>query len=71
MNQMKELTGYTELEYAELMEAIQAGLIDKLLLMVEDGQLAQNQYDEIIEFAANYVRKRCPHLLPPTSFQCQ
>ena len=61
---MKELTGYTELEWAEYMEAIQAGLIDKLLLMVSDSQLTQRQYDEIIEFTGEYVRQRCPHLLP-------
>lgn len=62
----KEYTGYTILEWAQYMELVQSSIIEKLLLMIDDGQLKQRQYDEIIDYVIDCVKRQRPDLLPPT-----
>lgn len=61
---MKETTGYTILEWAQYMELVQAGVFEKLSLMVKSGELSESQYMAIGEYAQEYVGARQPNLLP-------
>lgn len=61
---MKETTGYTILEWAQYMELVQAGVFEKLSLMVKSGELSESQYMAIGEHAQEYIGARQPDLLP-------
>lgn len=68
---MKKTTDYTILEWAQYMELIQAGVLEKLYMMIKVGELTEQQYISVIEHAEKYVKRRYPDLLLPNAIQSQ